>query len=515
MQIIHSLLRWAGQQWEKALTLSGILLVLLPTSPLNLKYTYRDSGVFLYTGWRILQGELPYRDIWDHKPPVIFYINAAGLALADNSRWGVWLLEVLFLFAAAWMGYKLIRKLFGTLPALFSLLLWLLALTRILQGGNFTTEYTLPLQFAALWLLHDLVNRKPRNAHFLLLGAAGALAFFTKQTAIGIWLAAALYLLLQRSFTGQYKPLRKEFTLLLLGGVGVALPIVVFFLVQDGLPQFWSASFEYNVLYSSRSQFAVMPRLDALIKGLRPLTNSSLFPIAAAGYTAAVVYVLFHKTDSNGYKPLLITGLINLPLELLLIALPQKTYPHYFMTLLPVLALFSAFAGWAALSWISSWKISKPAGAALALVVLTLILWNAWDGYLAQVYAYRTFDKDREMIEYITRETAPGDSILIWGAEASIHYFTERKSPTRFVYQYPLQREGYVDESMAAEFLEDILEGRPKLILNNDPSSPLFEFPVHSRSLDETIEHILSHYCLISEDGEWLIQEYSENGCAP
>jgi hypothetical protein len=70
-----------------------IFAMLIPISPKYMLYTYRDSGVFLYAGWRITEGDIPYRDIWDHKPPVIFYINALGLSLTKGSRWGYGLLN--------------------------------------------------------------------------------------------------------------------------------------------------------------------------------------------------------------------------------------------------------------------------------------------------------------------------------------------------------------------------------------------------------------------------------------
>jgi hypothetical protein len=107
MKFIQTLIE---KTWEKLLVLFGALFVLLPVSPLNMPFTFRDSGVFLYLGWRILNGELPYRDIWDHKPPVIFYLNALGLAISGNSRWGVWAVELAFLFAVAFIGYLLIKK---------------------------------------------------------------------------------------------------------------------------------------------------------------------------------------------------------------------------------------------------------------------------------------------------------------------------------------------------------------------------------------------------------------------
>lgn len=70
--------------FEKALILVGVLLVLVPINPINMPLTHRDSGVFLYTGWRILNGEIPYLHVWDHKPPVIFILNALGLFIGGG-----------------------------------------------------------------------------------------------------------------------------------------------------------------------------------------------------------------------------------------------------------------------------------------------------------------------------------------------------------------------------------------------------------------------------------------------
>ena len=141
-----------GALYEKILIAIGVLIVLLPISPLNIVQPARDSGVFLYAGWRMLHGDIPYLDIWDHKPPVIFFVNALGLLLGGGSIWGVWLVELLLLFFAALLGFTLIKRYLGSLPAIFALSLWLLSLAFIINGGNLTTEYTLIIQFAMLWL---------------------------------------------------------------------------------------------------------------------------------------------------------------------------------------------------------------------------------------------------------------------------------------------------------------------------------------------------------------------------
>ncbi len=75
-------------------TLPSILLVVLAAVVLVPSIlTYRrvpggDSGVFLYAGWQILDGQIPYLDVWDHKPPGILYIDALGLLIGGGSRLG-------------------------------------------------------------------------------------------------------------------------------------------------------------------------------------------------------------------------------------------------------------------------------------------------------------------------------------------------------------------------------------------------------------------------------------------
>lgn len=49
--------------------LGVILFVLIPVTPTNMPIASRDSGVFLYSGWRLTNGDIPYLDFWDHKPP--------------------------------------------------------------------------------------------------------------------------------------------------------------------------------------------------------------------------------------------------------------------------------------------------------------------------------------------------------------------------------------------------------------------------------------------------------------
>ena len=65
----------------------GTIIALYPSNPNNMTLPSRDSGVFLYIGWRFLNGDIPYRDVWDHKPPLIYFVDALGLTLTPHSLW--------------------------------------------------------------------------------------------------------------------------------------------------------------------------------------------------------------------------------------------------------------------------------------------------------------------------------------------------------------------------------------------------------------------------------------------
>src|SRR6266566_3898106 len=49
----------------------------------------RDQGVFAYVGSLILKGGWPYRDVWEVKPPGIYYTYAAMLGCTGSTMAGV------------------------------------------------------------------------------------------------------------------------------------------------------------------------------------------------------------------------------------------------------------------------------------------------------------------------------------------------------------------------------------------------------------------------------------------
>lgn len=510
--------KFVSSHWEKLFLLVVILGVLLPISPLNMRYTDRDSGVFLYVGWRILCGELPYRDVWDHKPPVIFYLNAVGLAIAGGSRWGVWLLELLGLFFATYFGYKIIRGSLGVTPAILSTLLWLLTLTFLIKGGNLTTEYTLTLQFIALWIVKQIFDKRLPFSDkwgWFLIGFFGGFAFFTKQTAIGIWISIVLFLIVHRLDLSQARRLISELLLLLGGFVTVCFSWILFFGLEGGLVEFWNAAFLYNFIYSSEvANF--LERIKPIQVGASLLSITGLLPIAGIGYIIGFALFYIRRDSIRDLLPLLGICLFDLPIEFILVSSSGRTYQHYYMTLLPALAFFSGITFWILFSSLVPSNIPSTTKYLLTIGICGIFLLASSNQYKAQIMDFTGVNQQEYFVNRIVRLTGAEDKVLLWGAEAALNFFSRRQSPTRFVYQYPLYTSGYTNEQMILEFLDSIVNERPRLIIDTqNPKTPMYDFPIQTPAIEQRLKWLQCHYHPVGTMRSWTIYKYRPKNCSP
>jgi hypothetical protein len=123
--------------------------------------------------------------------------------------------------------------------------------------------------------------------------------------------------------------------------------------------------------------------------------------------------------------------------------------------------------------------------------------------YKNVVMSYKLF-QNSTMITYISRLTSPRDTVLMWGAETSMNFFSRRSSPSRFVYQYPLYSTGYTNEKIINEFIQDIVKHKPHFIIDTkNPQCPFFNFPIKSEKIQAGIMNIKSHYRLKENIDLW------------
>ncbi len=495
---------WLGAL-EGAVVLVGVWLTLWTVSPARQPTVSRDSGAFLYIGWRWLEGEIPYRDVWDHKPPGVYGVDRLGLMLSPGTRWGVWALEGLFLAVAAGVGYWALRRLWGPWVALLSTYLWLYTLVFLLDGGNLTQEYALPFQFLMLAVIVWVAERPtaPQTAAAGLLGLVTGLAFLFRQNTIAGGLVGLTFWLADRRL-----PPRVRWRRLLAFGIGFAAVVgltAAYFVARGAGRDFWDQAFAFNYLYAQERH--LKRRFFEVSRGLLQFPATGLWPLAVVGYSAALAELLTEKAPSAARR-FLVRLVALLPLEMLMVALPGRGRVPYFTSLLPVLAMLAGVA----LARVLPWPAEPRARGRIALAAAVLLLAWGWLHGLAYhdvVTAPAEASPVAEVVAYVRQHTRADDTVLVIGAEPEVNFLARRRSPTRFVYQYPLYRRVYAGAAMLEAFYRDVLRARPRLIIVTLPEAegqiPDHFGPNRSEMATQMTQQIRRMYRPVTEIAGWTI----------
>ena len=106
-----------------------------------------DSAIFQAIGKYWTQGYLPYVDLFDHKGPLIFFINAIGYMIYPRS--GIMALQIICLYLSCLFIWRAMELYLSNRWKVFFLLLTLIYYAAHYEEGNHVTEYTLPFLSAA------------------------------------------------------------------------------------------------------------------------------------------------------------------------------------------------------------------------------------------------------------------------------------------------------------------------------------------------------------------------------
>ncbi|WP_177225906.1 ArnT family glycosyltransferase [Arsenicibacter rosenii] len=427
----------------------------------------RDSGVFAYIGQRILRGELPYRDIWDHKPPLVYYINALGLWLKPTIA-GVIYLQVLFTTAAAFFIFLTLKKLGSPSAGLLAAGFFLINILYLNDYGNETEQWALPFQTLALYLS----IRQPRRQLLthVAIGICAGIAFFLRQNLIGYWITYALVpgilwlrgdrtsSVIMQSFGG------------LMAGFGAVTAIVTAYIGSKGIwSEFYDAVFTYNFAYISVS-FS-----DKVKTALNGWASVQLSTVPGFAYLLILWSVFTKKYGSLPLTGLLIV-LIGLPVEIGLSALSGRIAGHYYLPWLPVSALAIGLA-W---MWMETrWQDKLTARLRWGIVgVLTMAATIKPYLYLREALHnvdeyHERFRHREQMAEAILQYTAPEEYFLEWGIPDGMNFLTDRKAPTRFIYQWALDTPGYTSPALVDLFVDEVMRNPPVIIMDSSLSEHL------------------------------------------
>lgn len=415
--------RW----WEWAAIIVLYTALRAPLVPVPLE---RDEGAFAAVGSAILAGEIPYRDVFDHKPPGTYYAYALGLAVVPPTVAGVHGFLLVWNLATLLCLASLATALAGPRAGVWSALAFsVVSIAGAVQGFSATSEMLLLLPLAASLRLSMAGAASGRIAFFVLAGALGALACSIKQPA-ALPLAASVVLLHERLPRRQFV---RAAGLWLLGGIAVTATVIAYFLVACDARELWYWTVEHNRLY------AALPVTNAGARAWAGFTNLAReVPFLILAAILGIVYGL--RTRRPGAR----FAAAFLALSMASVFQSRFLYLHYFALLAPALALASGLAlawGEAVFGPRHRWAYGAMA-VALTLAPLAPQSWY-WlspdrGEVITRLLGAQGADASAMLADYIRTHSRRGDEIFVYGSEPQIGFLSGRRDVNPFVTVYPL-----------------------------------------------------------------------------
>ena len=292
-----------------------------------------DKEVYRYVGQLIHRGAVPYRDVFDHKPPLIFFLYYAGLLLGN---WGLWIIDTAGTLLATGLFFRLIVKYKLPFPWLLPLLFNLMLRDHLIcYGMGMTREYT-----AVLMLLFFCVLLSGWRYKYYWLGLLGGLTFFMQQDQVLPLLPFFIYAFGSRD----KKPLFRHILPAAIGFLSVALPIVLYFAFQHALVWFWRDAFAFNFGWYTttiKESFG-----DHLRHVKNVLDEGNYEAVALVSVVLGICALYFRNKNSRLILAALTAAFLSISPEFMGGRSSTSGFTHYFLPLaaaLPIL-LFCIFA---------------------------------------------------------------------------------------------------------------------------------------------------------------------------
>lgn len=302
------------------------------TSPLYPNYFGWDSAIFSLLGKGILAGKNLYTDLFDHKGPVIFLINAIGYNIAGRS--GVFFLQcvsglttIFFLYFTGKMlrpdgDYRQSGEFFVLLLCAGSVLLY------TMENGNLTEEYSLPIIACSCYFFVNYarnVTDRPEHPPLwaLIYGICFAILSLLRLNNAITLVAGIFAIMVYLIYKKLYANLFRNLAFGLVGILIVFVPTGIYFYLHDSLDEMLYATFLHNFVIAGNTGHAsvlLAPKRFFIL----------YFPSIISFILLVVKMVTARKTE---YIDALLSIIVALNILCLWVA---NRFPHYFTIFVPI-----------------------------------------------------------------------------------------------------------------------------------------------------------------------------------
>ena len=439
----------------------------------------RDEGEYAYIAQRMASGDIPYKDIFDQKPPGTFFAYWTVFRLGPETTRAIHAAALVAALLSSWSLFLVVRLLAGDRSALAAGVIFAFLLSDPnVYGFSANTELfmTLPV-ILSIYPLYRIISGEGGLGSAVACGLLNGLAFLFKQVAAFNMLFCALAL--WRIVTK--RPATDRRILLTASAFGAfALPAVLSLLVFaaiGGGKDYIDAAFINNFYYTS-----AYPMEKAVEWG--GLVLFRLAPTEGSAWILAIMAVVvgLYKRERNTL--LLLFWFFA---SCLGVSMGKRFYPHYFIQWLPPL---SALAGIGIGNTLETFGALRPAflRRGVSILFLCAVVWLPFSRTLPWIqaspeevsrkaYLMNPFVEAPVIASFIKERTRSNEPIFVFGSEPEIFFYARRQSASRYIYTYPVLTVAPDSGPRRLEYFGSFFQTRPRMVIFVDLPTSLSEFP--------------------------------------
>jgi hypothetical protein len=410
-----------------------------------------DQGIFAWVGDVINRGGLPYRDAWEIKGPLTYYLYALVQFIFGRNLWGIRLFDLVLIFVASEVLFRFVKQLTNTIVARWCAVLFVLWYA----SGNFW-HTAQPDGWASLFMLIAIpplmiAPGLPRWYTLLFTGILIGSVCLIKPLYL-VFLLLAFVIILLHSWSDKKQLLGAIFLIT----AGFSIPIAItyaWFAYHNALPDLFEQYLYYPLtIYAGASTTSLSMRIKNLSEFL--LSGEvilALFPIVGLG-----LLILWRSSKKYAIE----LGLWVL-IAFIIVLIQNRFFRYHCHLLCPPIAIISA-VGFNHLFFSETSGVrdkqlgQKQPAQILGILLLAIVVFQIaihpmyevsnWVAYISQQTSREEYyagfgdipDTDIQAANYIQERTKADDRIYVWGWNAAIYYLSARESSSRFGYSMPL-----------------------------------------------------------------------------
>ncbi len=328
------------------------LLIGSTSSPLFPFNGWVDSNAFMTMGKGMMKGLVPYRDLFEQKGPLLYFIHGLASLFTPNSFTGIFVIEAVAFASFLYFSFKsmalFIERKFAL--AILPLLAFLIPNLISFSYGDSAEEFALPLLAYSLYVLlaYFKSGGKPLDAKaYFWNGLIAGCILWTKFTFIGFWLGWTIAIFVCEVASKRFLAVLKGGVIFLGGMAAATIPWVIYFglnhAIYDWIHTYlyinltlypFAASFAgrwFYVLQILASQFLLDPAFAFLLwLGIistivfKRLIPSRLHRVLLAGCCLLLLFSVFGGGRAYIYYYLILSPLIIFGLMALFDGMSQK-----------------------------------------------------------------------------------------------------------------------------------------------------------------------------------------------